>query len=68
MSELVINTARKNGDLPKEKDYRELTLEEAINPAVIKAYYEQYKKDYQKPSIFEKGKRSAVRKSIQFLP
>ena len=64
MSELVINTARENGDLPKEKNYRELTLEEAINPAVIKAYYEQYKKDYQKPSIFEKGKRSAVRKSM----
>ena len=56
MSDLRIKTARENGDLPKEKDYRELTLEEAINPNVIKAYYEQYKKDYHKASIFEKGK------------
>ena len=60
MSELVINTARENGDLPEKKNYRELTLEEAINPAVIKAYYEQYKKDCQKPSIFEKGKKRRI--------
>ena len=36
-----------------------LTLEKAqlIADECIKAYYEQYKKDYHKASIFEKGKK-----------
>tara|TARA_R100001530_G_scaffold29493_1_gene23232 strand:- start:183 stop:368 length:186 start_codon:yes stop_codon:yes gene_type:complete len=58
MPELVIANARKNGDLPKKKDYKTFTLEDAINPDVIKAYYEKYKKEFGVPSIFDKGQRS----------
>ena len=54
MPDLRIKTAINNGDLPKDhgRNYRELTLEEASNPAVIKSYYKQFKKDFGRPSIF----------------
>jgi len=56
MPDLRIQTAKDNGDLPKDhgQDYKELTLEDAINPTVIKAYYEQFKKEFNRPSVFEK--------------
>ena len=58
MPDLRIQTAKDNGDLPKDhgQDYKELTLEDAINPAVIKAYYEQFKKEFNRPSVFEKDR------------
>ena len=57
MPDLRIQTAKDNGDLPKDHglDYKELTLEQAINPTVIKAYYEQFKKEFNRPSVFEKN-------------
>mgnify|MGYP003109416175 CR=1 len=59
MSELVISTAKKNGDLPKEQDYKFITLFDALkNTSVIKKYNEQYKKEFGVPSIFDKGQRS----------
>jgi len=47
-----------NGDWPTDhgQDYKELTLEQAINPTVIKAYYEQFKKDFNRPSVFENSR------------
>ena len=58
MPDLRIQTAKDNGDLPKDHglDNKELTLEQAINPTVIKAYYEQFKKEFNRPSVFEKGR------------
>ena len=58
MPDLRIQTAKDNGDLPKDhgQDYKELTLEDAINPTVIKAYYEQFKKEFNRPSVFEKNR------------
>ena len=58
MPDLRIQTAKDNGDLPKNhgQDYKELTLEQAINPTVIKAYYEQFKKEFNRPSVFEKNR------------
>ena len=69
MSELVIPTAKKNGDLPKEQkklylfpvghDIYKFTLGDAIkNSDVIKNYNEQFKKEFGRPSLFEKGQRS----------
>ena len=59
MSELVISTAKKNGDLPKKQDYKFITLFDALkNTSVIKKYNEQYKKEFGVPSIFDKGQRS----------
>jgi len=55
MSELVISTARKNGDLPKKQDYKFITLFDALkNTSVIKNYNEQYKKEFGVPSIFDR--------------
>ena len=66
MSELVIPTAKKNGDLPKEQekfhlfpvwtnDYKFTTLGDAIkNSDVIKNYNEQFKKEFGVPSIFDR--------------
>ena len=66
MSELVISTAKKNGDLPKEQekfhlfpvwtnDYKFTTLGDAIkNSDVIKNYNEQFKKEFGVPSIFDR--------------
>jgi hypothetical protein len=58
MPDLRIQTAKDNGDLPKNhgQDYKELTLEQAINPTVIKAYYKQFKKEFNRPSVFEKNR------------
>ena len=39
MSELIIANAKKNGDLPKEQDYKFITLFDALkNTDVIKKY------------------------------
>ena len=55
VSELVISTAKKNGDLPKEQDYKFITLFDALkNTSVIKNYNEQYKKEFGVPSIFDR--------------
>jgi len=60
MPDLRIQTAKNNGDLPKDhgRSFKDITLEQATNPAVIKAYYEQFKKEFGRPSLFEKGQRS----------
>ena len=59
MSELVISTAKKNGDLPKKQDYKFITLFDALkNTSVIKKYNEQYKKEFGVPSCFDKVSRS----------
>ena len=59
MSELVISTAKKNGDLPKEEDYKFITLFDALkNTSVIKKYNEQYRKEFGVPSCFDKVSRS----------
>ena len=55
MPELVIKTAINNNDLPKDQDYKEITLEQATNPILIKLYYEQFKKEFNRPSVFEKN-------------
>jgi hypothetical protein len=55
MPELVIKTAINNNDLPKDQDYKEITLEQATNPTLIKLYYEQFKKKFNRPSVFEKN-------------
>ena len=55
MSELVISTAKKNGDLPKEQDYKFITLFDALkDTSVIKNYNKQYKKEFGVPSIFDR--------------
>ena len=59
MSELVISTAKKNGDLPKEENYKFITLSDALkNTSVIKKYNEQYRKEFGVPSCFDKVSRS----------
>ena len=59
MSELVIKTAKKNGDLTKKQDYKFITLFDALkNTNVIKNYNKQYQKEFGVPSIFDKGQRS----------
>tara|TARA_R100001082_G_C4217244_1_gene97637 strand:+ start:243 stop:458 length:216 start_codon:yes stop_codon:yes gene_type:complete len=53
MSELIIANAKKNGDLPKEQDYKFITLFDALkNTDVIKKYNEQFKKEFGRPSVF----------------
>jgi hypothetical protein len=55
MSELVISTAKKNGDLPKEQDYKFITLFDALkNTSVIENYNNQFKKEFGVPSIFDR--------------
>ncbi len=59
MPELVIKTAKKNGDLTKKQDYKFITLFDALkNTSVIKNYNEQFEKEFGVPSIFNKGQRS----------
>ena len=59
MSELVVSTAKKNGDLPKKQDYKFITLFDALkNTSVIENYNNQFKKEFGVPSIFDKGRRS----------
>ena len=55
MSELVVSTAKKNGDLPKKRDYKFITLFDALkNTSVIKNYNNQFKKEVGVPSIFDR--------------
>ena len=55
MPDLRIQTAKDNGDLPKDQYYKEITLEQATNPTLIKLYYEQFKKEFNRPRVFEKN-------------
>ena len=55
MPDLRIQTAKDNGDLPKDQDYKEITLEQATNPTLIKLYYEQFKKEFNRRIVFEKN-------------
>ena len=55
MSDLIIQTALDNGDLPKDngRSFKALTLFDALkNTAVIKKYNEQYQKEFGCPSVF----------------
>jgi len=55
MSELVVSTAKKNGDLPKKQDYKFITLFDALkNTSVIENYNNQFKKEFGVPSIFDR--------------
>ena len=55
MPELVIKTARENGDLPKEKKFKTFTLFDALkNTSVIENYNNQFKKEFGVPSIFDR--------------
>tara|TARA_R100001163_G_C5017192_1_gene161130 strand:- start:291 stop:479 length:189 start_codon:yes stop_codon:yes gene_type:complete len=59
MPELVIKTAKKNGDLTKKQDYKFTTLFDALkDTTVIEKYKEQFEKEFGVPSIFNKGQRS----------
>ena len=54
MSDLRIQTALDNGDLPKDngRSFKALTLFDALkNTAVIKKYNEQYQKEFGCPSV-----------------
>ena len=55
MSDLRIQPALDNGDLPKDngRSFKALTLFDALkNTAVIKKYNEQYQKEFGCPSVF----------------
>ena len=55
MPELVIKTAKGNGDLPKDsgRSFKALSLFDALkDTAVIKKYNEQFQKEFGRPSIF----------------
>ena len=62
MPELVIKTARKNGDLPEnfgKQNYKFISLFDALkNTDVIKNYNKQYQKEFGVRSIFDKEQRS----------
>ena len=65
MPDLRIKTAIDNGDLPKDHghSFKDITLEQATSPAVIKTYYKQFKKEFGRPSIFASStKTSRLRK------
>ena len=66
MPDLRIQTAKDNGDWSKVhgQDYRLITVEEvqaelyikSINDSkILKLYYEQFKKEFNRPSVFEKN-------------
>ena len=61
MPDLRIQTAKNNGDLPKDhgNSFKDITLEQATNPAAIKAYYEQFKKEFGRPSIFASSTKTS---------
>lgn len=66
MSELVISTAKKNGDLPKEEDYKFITLFDALkNTSVIKKFNEQFEKEFNRPSIFASSVNVPRNKNIK---
>ena len=56
MPELVIKTAKGNGDLPRKKrgqSFKALTLFDALkDTTVIKNYNEQFEKEFGRPSVF----------------
>ena len=55
MPELVIKTAKRNGDLPKDsgRSFKALSLFDALkDTAVIKKYNKQFQKEFGRPSIF----------------
>jgi|TARA_R110002020_G_scaffold408145_1_gene618069 hypothetical protein len=52
MSDLRIKANIDCGDLPK--DFKKITLKQATNPSVMKMYWKQFKKEFGRPSIFEK--------------
>ena len=55
MPELVIKTAKGNGDLPKDsgRSFKALSLFDALkDTAVIKNYNKQFEKEFGRPSIF----------------
>ena len=55
MPELRIQTAKDNGDLPKDdgRSFKALTLFDALkDTTVIKKYNEQFEKEFGRPSVF----------------
>ncbi len=55
MPELVIKTAKRNGDLPKDsgRSFKALSLFDALkDTAVIKNYNQQFEKEFGRTSIF----------------
>ena len=55
LPELVIKTAKGNGDLPKDsgRSFKALSLFDALkDTAVIKNYNKQFEKEYGRPSVF----------------
>tara|TARA_R100000278_G_C5403400_1_gene140406 strand:+ start:394 stop:588 length:195 start_codon:yes stop_codon:yes gene_type:complete len=55
MPELVIKTAKRNGDLPKDsgRSFKALSLFDALkDTAVIKNYNKQFEKEFGRPSVF----------------
>ena len=55
MPDLRIQTAKKNGDLPKDygRSFKALSLFDALkDTAVIKNYNKQFEKEFGRPSIF----------------
>ena len=56
MPELVIKTAKENGDLPRKKrgrSFKALTLFDALkDTTVIEKFNKQFKKEFGRPSIF----------------
>ena len=55
MPDLRIQTAKKNGDLPKDsgRSFKALSLFDALkDTAVIKNYNKQFEKEFGRPSVF----------------
>ena len=55
MPDLRIQTAKKNGDLPKDygRSFKALSLFDALkDTTVIKNYNKQFEKEFGRPSIF----------------
>ena len=55
MPELVIKTAKGNGDLPKDsgRSFKALSLFDALkDTAVIKNYNKQFEKEFGRPIVF----------------
>ena len=56
MPELVIKTAKENGDLPRKKrgrSFKALTLFDALkDTTVIEKFNKQFEKEFGRPSVF----------------